>query len=397
MKLATLSALRNLKGKRVLLRVDFNIPIGPGGHIGPAEDIKLRASLPTVEHLLKAGARVIAVSHLGRPKGCDEKYSLAPVAKHLAKLLGKKVLFVDDCLEEAGAVEKRLKKLGNGQLALLENIRFYDQEEDNDPKFAARLASLADLFVNDAFAAAHRAHASTAGVTKHLKSVAGLLLEKEIHSLDRALRKPARPFFVLMGGAKISSKFPTLVKMLRVANKVFIGGGMANNFFKAKGYETGKSLVSPDEVKLARKLLKDKKLVLPSDVLVATSLDGVKAKVRVCLPNEVKKNEYIVDIGTSSMRSFALELKKAQTLVWNGPVGLFETKKFSHGSVILGRVIASRSKGKAFGVVGGGETIACLEQTGMAEYVDHVSTGGGAMLEYLSGAVLPGVKPLLKK
>ncbi len=397
MKLATLSRLRNLKGKRVLLRVDFNIPIGPEGHIGPSEDLKLRASLPTIEHLLKGGARVIAVSHLGRPKGCDEKYSLAPVARHLGKLLNAKVLFVDDCLEDPGAVEKRLKRLADGQLALLENIRFYDQEEANDPKFSARLASLADVFVNDAFAAAHRAHASTAGVTKYLPSFAGLLLEKEIKSLDRALRKPARPFYVLMGGAKISTKFPTLVKMLRVANKVFIGGGMANNFFKAKGFETGRSLVSPDEVKLARKLLKNKKLVLPVDVLAATSLDPAKAKVRVCLPQEVRKSEYIVDLGTSSMRFFALELKKAQTLVWNGPVGLFETRKFSHGSIILGRVIASRSKGKAFGVVGGGETIACLEQTGMAEYVDHISTGGGAMLEYLSGAVLPGIKPLLRK
>jgi len=397
MKLATLSRIRNLKGKRVLLRVDFNIPLGADGHIGQDADHKLRVSLPTIEHLLKGGAKVIAVSHLGRPKGCDEKYSLAPIARHLGKLLKKKVLFVDDCLEEAGAVEKRLKKLGDGQLALLENIRFYDQEEDNDPEFAARLASLADIFVNDAFAAAHRAHASTAGVTKHLKSYAGLLLEKEIKSLDRALTKPARPFFVLMGGAKISSKLPTLVKMLRVANKVFIGGGMANNFFRAKGYETGRSLVAAEDVRLAKKILKNKKLVLPEDVLVATSLDAAKAKVRVCLPREVKKSEYIVDIGTSSMRHFALELKKAQTLVWNGPVGLFEVKKFSHGSVILGRVIAARSKGKAFGVVGGGETIICLERTGMAEYVDHVSTGGGAMLEYLAGAKLPGIKPLVTK
>jgi phosphoglycerate kinase len=396
MKLATISSLRNLRGRRVLLRVDFNIPIGPGGHIGPAEDIKLRASLPTIQHLLKGGAKVIAVSHLGRPKGCDEKFSLKPVAAHLGKLLGQKVLFVDKCLEDGNAVEKRLAKMADGQLALLENIRFYDQEEENDPEFAARLASLADVFVNDAFAAAHRAHASTAGVTKYLKSYAGLLLENEIKNLDRLLKQPKKPFYVLMGGAKISSKMPTLEKMLRVASKVFIGGGMANNFFKAQGCEVGRSLVSPEDVKLAKKLLKNKKLVVPKDVLAATSLKD-SANVRVCLPSEVKKTEYIVDIGTRTMREFALELKQAQTLVWNGPVGLFEVKKFSHGSVILGRVIAARSKGRAFGVVGGGETIACLEKTGMSEFVDHVSTGGGAMLDYLSGKVLPGIKPLLKK
>jgi len=396
MKLATIANLRNLRGRRVLLRVDFNIPIAPGGKIGPAEDIKLRASLPTIQHLLQGGARVIAVSHLGRPKGCDEKYSLRPVAAHLGKLLGKKVLFVDKCLEDGNAVEKRLAKLAEGQLALLENIRYYDQEEENDPKFAKRLASLADVFVNDAFAAAHRAHASTAGVTKYLKSYAGCLLENEVKSLDRLLKQPKKPFYVLMGGAKISSKMPTLEKMLRVASKVFIGGGMANNFFKAQGFEVGRSLVSPEDVKLAKKLLKNKKLIVPKDVLAATSLKD-SAKVRVCLPSEVKKSEFIVDIGTRTMREFALELKQAQTLVWNGPVGLFEVKKFSHGSVILGRVIASRSKGRAFGVVGGGETIACLEKTGMAEFVDHVSTGGGAMLEYLSGKVLPGIRPLLKK
>lgn len=396
MKLATLSDLRNLRNKRVLLRVDFNIPLGPGGSIGSAEDIKLRASLPTIEHLLKGGAKVIAVSHLGRPRGCDKKYSLKPVAAHLSKLLGRKVLFVDDCLEEGRAVEKRLARQRGGQLALLENIRYYKQEEANDPKFAERLASLADVFVSDAFATAHRAHASTAGVTKFLKSYAGRLLENEVRNLDRLLRKPQRPFHVLMGGAKISSKLPTLQKMLRVATKVFIGGAMANNFFKAMGCPVGKSLISPEDVKLAKHLLRNKKLVVPKDVLAASSLRET-AKVRVCSPCEVKKDEYIVDIGTQTMREFALELKKAQTLVWNGPVGMFEVRKFSHGSVILGRVIASRSKGRAFGVVGGGETIACLEKTGMSEFVDHVSTGGGAMLEYLSGKVLPGIKPLLRK
>lgn len=395
MKLAVVSRLKNLKGKRVLLRVDFNIPLGPKGHIGPAEEIKIRESLPTIEFLLKRGAKVIAVSHLGRPKGCDPKYSLAPVAQHLGQMLGKKVLFADECIEEGTKLAKQLAKLKNGELALLENIRYYEAEEENDPKFAKQLAALADLYVSDAFATAHRAHASTAGVTKYLKSFAGFLLEKEIKNLDRVLKKPQRPMYVLMGGAKISSKLPTLEKMLKIADKVFLGGGMANCVLAAKGLKLGRSAVAKDEIRLAKKLMKNRKLVVPLDVLCADRLDD-KAQVRVAKPDGVKKNEYVIDIGPETMRAFALELKKAKTLVWNGPVGLFEVKKFSYGTIILGRVIASRSKGRAFGVVGGGETIAALEQTKMAEWVDHVSTGGGAMLEYLSGKVLPGIKPLLR-
>ncbi len=396
MRLATISNLRNLKGKRVLLRVDFNIPLGPGGRIGPEEDAKIRASLPTIQRLLQGGARVIAVSHLGRPKDCEPKFSLALVARHLGGLLGQPVLFIDDCLEDGDAVDKAAALLKDGQLALLENIRFYPEEEKNDPKFAKRLARLADVYVNDAFATCHRAHASTAGVAKYLPAYAGLLVEKEVKSLDRLLKNPKRPFYVLMGGAKISSKLPTLKKMLSIADKVFLGGGMANSFYRAKGWSTGKSPVAPEDVKLAKSLLKKKNLVLPADVLAASSLKET-AKVRVTTPDRVRASEYVVDIGTSTMRDFALELKKAKTLVWNGPVGLFEVKKFSHGSVILGRVIAAHSKGRAFGVVGGGETIACLEKTGMAEFVDHVSTGGGAMLEFLEGRVLPGIKPLLRK
>jgi phosphoglycerate kinase len=396
MKLATLSELKKLAGRRVLLRVDFNIPLGPKGKIGPGEEVKLRESLPTIEHLLRGGARVVAVSHLGRPKNCEVKYSLAPVARHLAKMLGRKVKFVDDCLEDGEKVDKSVAKLKDGEIALLENIRYYPEEEGNDKNFAKRLARLADIFVNDAFATCHRAHASTEGVTKFLPSYAGFLVEKEVKSLDHVLKKPKKPFYVLMGGAKISSKLPTLKKMLAVADKVFLGGGMANSFFAAKGWSVGKSKVAPEEVRLAKALLKNRKIVLPLDVLAATSLSD-RANVRVSAPDCVKPNEFVIDIGTQTMRSFALELKKAQTIVWNGPVGLFEVKLFSHGTVILGRVIASRSKGRAFGVVGGGETIAALERTGMSEWVDHISTGGGAMLEYLSGKTLPGIKPLLRK
>lgn len=395
MKLRTIADLKKLEGKRVLLRVDFNIPIGPKGKIGPAEDIKLRTALPTIERLLAHGARVIAVSHLGRPKGCDAKYSLKPVAKHLEKLMHRKVMFVDDCLMEACAVEKQLVKLGSGDLALLENIRYYEEEEANDAKFAKRLAELADIFVSDAFATAHRAHASTACVAKYLPSYAGLLVEKEVASLDRLLKKPKKPFIVMLGGAKISSKLPTLKKLLTVADKVLIGGGMANAFFNAKGWKTGKSKVDPKEVALARKLMKNKKLVLPVDVLAASNLTD-KARVRVCAPSEVKASEFVPDIGPRSVLAFALLIRKAQTIAWNGPMGLFEVPKFSHASIALGRLVAARSRGKAFGVVGGGETIACLEQTKMGEYVDHISTGGGAMLEYLSGQMLPGIKVLMK-
>ena len=397
MKLVTLSQLKKPKGKRVLVRVDFNVPLGPMGEIGPEEDARIRASLPTIVRLSKAGARVILVSHLGRPEGREKKYTLAPVAAHLSRLLGKDVIFVADNIEDDHLVERRIEAMKNGDVTLLENIRFYKGEDANSVFLARRLASFADAFVNDAFAVAHREAASNVGVTKHLPSYAGLLLETEIKHLSRLLGRPKRPFVVLMGGAKISSKLPTLKKLLSVADAVMVGGGMANNFFKAMGFGMGKSLVSPDDVKLAKGLLSrhKKKLLLPRDVLVATRLDE-KAEPRYCLPNEVQKDEFVVDLGAETIREWAGLIKKAKTIVWNGPVGLFEVKKFSHGSVSLGRVVAARSTGKAFGVVGGGETVQCLLKTGMAEFVDHVSTGGGAMLEYLAGKKLPGIKPLMK-
>jgi phosphoglycerate kinase len=395
MKLATLSRFKKLKGKRVLLRVDFNVPLGPKGKIGTEEDARIRACLPTIEHLLKAGARVIAVSHLGRPEGREKKFSLEPVAKHLAKLVDARVRFVPDSIEDDEKVERKLALLKDGEIALLENIRFYEGEEKNSVFLARRLASFAELFVNDAFAVAHRAHASTVGVAKLLPSVAGLLVEQEVKHLSHVLDKPKRPFVVLMGGAKISSKLPTLEKLLKVADKVLVGGGMANNFFKAKGLKTGDSLVSATDVKLAKRLLSKRNLLLPLDVLVTTRLDE-HANPQVRLPGDIGKGEHVVDVGTETVRAWAGHLKEAKTIVWNGPIGLFEIKKFSHGSVALGRVVAARSSGKAFGVVGGGETVQCLERTGMAEFVDHVSTGGGAMLDFLAGKELPGLAPLMK-
>lgn len=396
MQLPTLKQFKSLKGKRVLLRVDLNVPLPKGGKIVPEEEQRVREALPTIERLTKGGAKVIIISHLGRPEGRDKKLSLAPVAKHLSTLLGKKILFVAENLEDDDSVEKKLMPLKNGEVAMLENIRFYKGEDKNSVFFARRLASLGDLYVNDAFAVAHRDTASTVGLARLLPGAAGLLMEKEVANLSKLFAEPGRPFVVLMGGAKISSKLPTLEHLLKIADAVLIGGGIANSFFKAKGYEVGRSLVSGEDLGLARKLLKSKKLVLPSDVLVSTSLGG-KADVRVSAPDAIRKGEFVVDIGTQTMRDFAYTLKQAQTIVWNGPVGLFEIKKFSYGSTILGRVIAARSTGRAYGVVGGGETVACLALTGMAEYVDHVSTGGGAMLDFLAGKTLPGLKALLKK
>jgi phosphoglycerate kinase len=396
MKLATLASIKSVKGKRVLVRVDFNIPYGPNGTIGSEEDARIRASLPTIAKLKKGGAKIILVSHLGRPEGREKRYSLAPVAAHLSRLLGKKVTFIKDDFEDDDKVERQLEKMANGDVALLENIRFYSGEDKNSPFLARRLASLADVFVDDAFAVAHRTAASNVGVTKYLPSYAGLLLEKEVKQLGTLLDKPKHPFVVLMGGAKIASKIQTLKKLLTVADTILIGGGMANNFFAARGFKMGLSLMSPEDVRFAKQLLAKhgKKIMLPVDVLAATRLDE-QAMPRYCAPNGLARDEHVVDIGAETVRAWAAILKKAKTIVWNGPVGLFEVKKFSHGSIALGRVIAARSSGKAFGVVGGGETVQCLAQTGMSEYVDHVSTGGGAMLEFLEGKILPGIKPLM--
>ena len=396
MKLKTITQLKNLKGQRVLLRVDFNIPLSKNNRISSGAEIKLRESLPTIEHLTKKGAKVIILTHLGRPKKRDAKLSLEPIARHLGKMMGQKILFVQDSLLKGLATERVLEKMTDGQVAVLENIRFYSQEEKNDTAFCKRLASLADIYVNDAFATSHRAHASIAGVTKYLDSYAGLLMDTEVKNLSRLLEKPKHPLVVMVGGIKISSKLPILKMMLKIADKVMVGGGIANAVFRAKGVEIGKSVVKAEDIKLAKQLIKDKKLILPVDVLAASSLtDG--AKVRVVSPGEVRKNEYIVDIGVETVRMYAVMIKKAKTLVWNGPLGLFEVKKFSHGTISLGRIVAARSRGQAFGVVGGGETIAALELTGMSEWVDHVSTGGGAMLDFLSGKPLPGIKPLLIK
>lgn len=391
MKLLTLKDTKNLRGKRVLLRLDLNVPL-LNGKIAPGGDARIQAALPTVRKLLKSGARVILVSHLGRPHGRDSELTLAPIAKRLGKLLDRKVPLVTEDLADA-KVDSKVAKLGDGDLLMIENIRFYKGEEKDSPFLARRLASLAGLFVNDAFGDCHRAHASVSGVAKLLPSYAGLLVEKEVAALTRVSEKSKKPFIVMLGGAKVADKIKLIERMLKVADKVLIGGAMANAFFKALGYRIGRSAVSSSDVRLARRLLKKPNLLLPSDVLVSDRLDD-RSNPHVRAVDDVGKDHYIVDAGTETIRTWAAHLKRAKTLVWNGPIGLFEIHKFSHGSVALGRVIAARSSGHAFGVVGGGETVQCLNLTGMSEFVDHVSTGGGAMLAFLAGELMPGLLPL---
>jgi len=398
MKLRTIDEIKKLKGKRVLVRVDFNVPLKKSGaKIVVADDTRIRAALPTIKYLLGQGAKVILMSHLGDPGGKVKKnLSLKPIGATLGKLLLMKGTAPADWEGKKGL--KKIDAMKSGEVMMLENLRFHPGEEKNDVKFAAGLASLADIYVNDAFAAAHRAHASIVGVPKFLPSYAGLLIKKEMNVLSSLLGKPSKPFIGLIGGAKISTKISVIENLLKKVNSLLLGGALVNNFFKAAGYGIGASVFEPKELKTAKKLLKNKKIVLPIDFVVG-DFKGKKARV-VSVPkkkNDLCKKPYaLLDIGPETIKKYSGIIRKAETIVWNGPMGYFEIPKYSHGSVALGRLIAARSKGKVFGVVGGGETIEAVSKTGMSEYIDHVSTGGGAMLEFLEGKILPGVKPLLK-
>ncbi len=420
MKLKTIEEIKNLKNKRVLVRVDFNVPLKQeisnpeavpivSGRYGAGkkqiiikDETKIRAVLPTLRYLTEKEAKIILISHLGDPSKNKElriknqEFSLKLIAVKLEELLGMKVIFLNDCLGKK--IEERIKKTKEGEVILLENLRFYPGEETNDKEFAKKLASLAQIYVNDAFAVSHREHASISAITKFLPSYAGFLLEKEVAVLAKILKKPQRPFLVIIGGAKISTKIKAIKNLLNKIDYLLLGGALVNNFFKAQGYNIGKSLIEPDYIKVARDLLtgsKKEKLVLPIDVLVAKRIEpSVEPLVRHL--NEVKDDEIILDIGPETIRSFAYLIKEAKTILWNGPLGMFELPRFKNGSVIIARVIASRSSGRAYGIIGGGETIECLNQTKMAQYVDWISTGGGAMLEFLEGKILPGIKPLLK-
>ena len=390
MKINSLKKIKNLKGKTVFLRVDFNVPLKDGVI---KEDYRIRSGLETINFLLAKGARLVIASHLGEPKGREAVFSLKPVAARLKTLLKRPVKFLSEAVSpKTTAAVKALKP---GEMVMLENLRFNAGEYKNDDKFAASLAVLADIYVNDAFAVCHRDQASIAAIKKYLPSYAGLLLEKEILALNKIL-KPTKPLVVIMGGAKIKTKAPLISKLYPAASQILIGGALANNFFKFQGLEIGKSMIDEDSAPDIKKFFKSKKLVpkiiLPRDVVVKTK-DG---RAQVVAPSAVKASDTILDIGPASISDFAAYIKKANTLVWNGPLGKFEEASFKHGTLAIAYLIAARSSGLAYGVVGGGETVAALNLTKMSGYVDWVSTAGGAMLTYLGGGKLPGLSKIVR-
>ncbi len=384
----------DVEGKRVFVRVDFNVPLDKeSGAI--LDDTRIRATLPTINALQRWHAKVILGSHLGRPKGRDPKLSLWPVAKRLEELLGHEVKVTGCC---AGPVVQEMAlALEPGEVLLLENLRFHEEEEANDPDYAKALASLAEVYVNDAFGTAHRAHASTAGMAKYLPAVAGFLMEKEIDFLDKAAHNPEHPYAAIIGGAKISTKMAVLKQLLDVVDKLLIGGGMANTFLKAEGFSIGESLVEDDYVDQARAVMlkaeaKGVKLLLPTDVIVAERFEADSPSKRVSV-NAVPDGWRIMDVGETTTDVFAKALEGCKTVVWNGPIGVIEMAPFAGGSQRLAAIIAALPG--ATTIIGGGETAAVVEQVGMQDKFSHVSTGGGASLEFLEGKELPGVSALL--
>lgn len=382
----------DVAGKKVLVRVDFNVPLNDKGEI--TDDTRITASLPTIQYLLEQKAAVILMAHLGRPKGqVKPELSLAPVAKHLGKLLGKKILFAPDCVGEA--VQATASKLKPGHILLLENLRFHKEEEKNDMEFAEKLASLADLYVNDGFGVSHRAHASVEGVTHFLPAAAGFLLEKEIQYVGQAVTNPLHPFVAIIGGAKVSDKIGVISNLLDKVDTLLIGGGMANTFLAAQGYKMGKSLVEEDKLDLAKELLaKAKKnkvnMLLPTDLVMAAEFAPDAEHVTEKVKN-LNQAYMALDIGAETSKAYAEALADAKMIVWNGPMGVFEMDAFCKGTEAVAKAVA---KSRATSIVGGGDSVAAIEKLGLAKRITHISTGGGASLEYLEGKVLPGVAAL---
>lgn len=409
-----LRSVRELKvvQKPVLVRAEFNVPLENGV---VKDDSRIKSVLPTLQYLAKHKAKIIIVAHLGRPAGWDEKLSLEPVAHELARLWERKLVVIDEKvnrlpeypiphlyffqhnLETATSnIRNLIQSLEPGDAVLLENLRFYPGEDVNDPEFAKLLASLASVYVNEAFGASHRNHASVVGVSSLLPTAAGLGLEKEIQALEKAIRHPKKPVVVMMGGIKLSDKAQAMEHLAKVSDVVLLGGGLANSFLKVKGYEIGKSVGEEKRgTKIVKQMLRDyrDKIKLPVDVVVSTSQDGQAECVKI---DKVKPTQIILDIGPATILQYSKDIKNANTLIWNGPMGHFEKSAFSHGTFALGRLFASRTKTAVYGVAGGGETLEVIKKLHLAEYIDHVSTGGAAMLEFLGGTELPGLKVLEK-
>lgn len=385
----------DVNGKRVLVRCDFNVPQDEEGNI--TDDRRIIAALPTIKYLMEHNAKVILCSHLGRPKGeFNMKYSLKPIAKRLSELLGKEVHMADDVIGDSA--KNLAASLKEGDVMLLENVRFHKEEEANDMAFSKALAELADVYVNDAFGTAHRAHASTEGVAKYLPAVCGYLIQKEINVMGKALNNPVRPFVAILGGKKVSDKINVITNLIDKVDELLIGGGMAYTFFKAKGYEIGKSICEDDKVELAKELMekaahKGVKLLLPIDNVVATEFSN-DAESKVVASNEIPEDWEGVDIGPETVKLYGDALKNAKTVIWNGPMGVFEFDKFAVGTNEIAKILGGLD---AITIIGGGDSAAAIEKGGFADKMTHISTGGGASLEFLEGKELPGIACLLDK
>jgi len=386
----------NLKSKKVLVRVDFNVPLDDNNRI--TDDIRIVSSLPTINKIISEGGKVILMSHLGRPKGKkNPKYSLKPAAERLQELIGKKVIMAPDCIGDE--VKQIVDKMNDGDVLMLENVRFYEEEEKNDPEFAKKLASLGDVYVNDAFGSAHRAHASTEGITKYIdKSASGYLMQKELKYLGDSLSQPVRPYCAILGGAKISGKIDVIMSLMDKVDTLIVGGGMSFTFFKAQGKEIGKSLLEAEKIDLAKQVLEKVRktkirFLLPIDVVIAEEFKNDSPSETVSVEN-ITADKIGLDIGTETIKLFKDEILKSKTIVWNGPMGVFEMDNFAKGTFEIAKALAEVTSKGATTIIGGGDSAAAISKAGLEDKVSHVSTGGGASLEFLEGKILPGVAAL---